>query len=223
MAIVVADIKGVIASDLEEYGEWSTAANSALEKNLFFAMRDYWELRDWSFKMGTGSVTTVAGTQGPYDAPADFDGLIPPENISRYFDYDRYSMPPTVPDGSYGQRFDITWNRATNELYFRGDPGDGAKTLYYLRKLLTVDDLATYWPDEAQRYLIPRTKYYCVVNSEDLANAAAMFEKMAKDAYASILNAKRRSESRSDGRNPRDVYGDPIASQFAWEGDGPLC
>lgn len=210
-----------IATELEEYGEWDTADGGALDTNLLYAMRDFWEKREWSFKFSSGTLTATEGLQGPYNPPTGFDSLVSPEVVSRYFDYDRFSVPPSIPDASNGRKYDILWDRLNNKLWFRDPPSAGDHTLYFRRALEATTDLSA-WPDAARRFLRLQTLAYCLKASEDTENKGKGFEVDADRAYKSMLYDLRRGESKQESREPRDVYGHPLAQTYANEGDGFL-
>lgn len=221
MAIVRSDFLTEIATELEEYGEWETSDGGALNTNLLYAMRDFWEKRDWSFKFSAGALTATEGNQGPYDPPGGFDSLVSPEAVSRYFDYDRFAVPPSIPDASDGRKYDILWNRLTGKLYFRDPPAAGSYTFYFRRALSATTDLSN-WPDAARRFLRLQTLAYCLKASEDTEKKGKGFEQDAERAWRSMLYDLRRGESKQEQREPRDVYGYPLAASYGNEGDGFL-
>lgn len=221
MAIVRADLIAGIAADLEEYGEWDTDAGEALDRYLLDAMRDFVEKRPWSFMVSSGSLAVTEGNQGPYTPPAGFKALVPAEAVSRYFDYDRFSVPPTVPDASNGLKYDILWDRVNNKLYFRSPPAAGTYTVYFLREFTATSDLSA-WPADAGRFLAFRTMHYALVMSEDTAKQADRFFQRSEEAYRTMLYGLRRGESKQESREPRDAYGFPLAAGYGNEGDGFL-
>jgi len=221
MAITKTTFLAEIAGDLEEYGEFSTADGGKLETSLLYAMRDAWEKRDWSFKISTGSLVVTDGSQGPYDPPAGFDSLVSPEAVARYYDYDRFSVPPSIPDGSNGEKYDVLWNRATGKLYLRGAAAAGTYTFYFRRALTATSDLSA-WPDAMRRYLKFQTMHYALGDSEDLAKQADRLFQRAEAAFKSMLHDIRRGESKQESREPRDIFGYPLAQGYANDGDGFL-
>lgn len=210
-----------IANELEEYGEWDTADGGALDTNLFYAMRDAWEKRDWSFKFSSGTLTATDGNRGPYDPPTGFDSLVSAEAVSRYFDFDRFSVPPSIADAANGRKYDILWDRLNNKLYFRDPPAAGDFTFYFRRALESTADLSV-WPDAFRRFLRFQTMAYCLKASEDTENKGKGFEVDADRAWKSMLYDLRRGESKQESREPRDVYGYPLSQSYANEGDGFL-
>lgn len=208
-----------IQGELEEYGQWDTALGGALDTNLLYAMQDLWEKRDWSFKFLTGTITTTEGIQGPYDPPADFDSLVTPEVVSRYYDYDRFAVPAPIPDDANGYKFEITWDRLNNKIYFRRRPPAQTFTFYYRGALAATAAIAT-WPLRMRRFLRLQTMYYCLLSSEDTTKQAKQFEADADRAYKSMLHDDRRGESKQDTREPRDVMGYPLHQGYANDGDG---
>jgi hypothetical protein len=221
MAITKAAFLAEIASDLEEYGEFSTDDDGKLETSLLYAMRDAWEKRDWSFKISTGSLVVADGNQGPYDPPAGFDSLVTPEAVARYYDYDRFSAPPSIPDGTNGEKYDVLWNRVTNKLYLRETAAAGTYTFYFRRALSATSDLSS-WPDAMRRFLKFQTMHYALGDSEDLAKQADRFYQRAEAAFKSMLYDMRRGESKQESREPRDLYNYPLAQSHANDGDGFL-
>jgi hypothetical protein len=221
MAIDRSTFIAEIAGDLEEYNEFSTAVGGKLDNALLYAMRDLWEKRDWSFKFSTGSLVITEGSQGPYDPPAGFESLVTPEAVARYYDYDRFSVPDSIPDGANGEKYDVLWNRLTGKLYLRGTAAAGTYTFYFRRALSATSDLSL-WPDAARRFLKFQTMHYALGDSEDLAKQADRLFQRAEAAYKSMLTDARRGESKQESREPRDVYGYPLAQGFANEGDGFL-
>lgn len=215
------DFIGEIADSLEEYGEYETTAGGKLDKALLHAMRDFAGKRTWSFMVSSGAVTATDGNQGPYDPPAGFKALVPAEAVSRYFDYDRFAVPPTIPDASNGRKYDVIWDRVGNKLYFRDPPAAGTYTVYFVRSFSATSDLPN-WPADAERYLMFQAMHYALITSEDLAAQADRFYQRAKVAYSDMLTEFRRGESKQESREPRDVYGYPLAQNFANEGDGFL-
>jgi hypothetical protein len=214
---------GDIATRLEEYGEWETDTGSELDGNLLDAMLDWWEKRDWPIALGSDTLTvSVDGLQGPYTPPSDFDSMITPERVSRYFDYDRFAIPPAIPDDSNGIKYELTHDRLNNKLHFRHRPAAGTYTFYYRKSKPSATSALSDWPEEAKRYLKFRTMYYSLIGSEDLAKQAKLFEQEAENAYRALLAAKRRGESKQDVREPQDVYGYPLAQGYANDGEGFL-
>jgi len=210
-----------IQTELQEYGEWETADGGALDTNLLYAMRDFWEKRDWSFKFSVGSLEVTEDNQGPYDPPAGFDSLVTPEMVSKYYDFDRFSVPPPIPDDADGYKYDVVWDRLNNKIYLRYAAPAGTYTFYFRRALAGTADLSV-WPDAARRFLRFQTMFYCLTTSEDTAAQADRLEARAKQAYSAMLLDVRRGESKQDSREPRDMYGYPISRSYANEGDGFL-
>lgn len=221
MAIQKSVFLNEIKNDLAEYGDYVTTDGEKLEVSLYYAMRDFWEKRDWSFRFATGTLTASEGVQGPYDPPSGFESLVTPEAVSRYFDYDRFSVPPPIPDSSNGYKYDITYDRLNSKIWFRWAPDAGTYTFYYRRALEGTDDLSL-WPDAARRFLQFQTKGYVLFESSDTRKDAADFFEQAKVAYKSMLDDMRRGESKQDSRDPRDPYGYSISQSMANEGDGFL-
>lgn len=221
MAITKSTFLAEIAADLEEYGEFSTADGGKLDTSLLYAMRDFWEKRDWSFKFSSGSLAVTEGNQGPYTPPAGFDSLVTPEAVSRYFDYDRFAVPAPIPDDANGYKYDILHDRLNNKLIFRYPPAAGTYTVYFRRALSATSDLSL-WPDAARRFLKFQTMHYAIGDSEDLAKIADRFFQRAEAAFKSMLSDLRRGESKQESREPRDVYGYPLAQSYTNEGDGFL-
>ncbi|OGT56692.1 MAG: hypothetical protein A3E01_00320 [Gammaproteobacteria bacterium RIFCSPHIGHO2_12_FULL_63_22] len=210
-----------IKNDLEEYGEWSTEVGGRLDIALLYAMKDFSEKRDWSFMFSSGSLVVTEGNQGPYDPPAGFDSLVTPEVIARYYDYDRFSVPPSIPDATNGTKYDVLWDRLNNKLYLRETAAAGTYTFYFRRTFTATSDLSD-WPDAARRYLGFQAMHYAMVKSEDLAAQADRMFQRADVAYKSMLQNLRRGESKQESREPRDVYGYPLAQSYANDGDGFL-
>lgn len=210
-----------IQTELQEYGEWGIADNGALDTNLLYAMRDFWEKRDWSFKFSVGSLVVTEDNQGPYAPPSGFDSLVTPEMVSRYYDFDRFSVPPPIPDDANGYKYDVTWDRLNNKIYLRHAAPAGTYTFYFRRALESSSDLSV-WPDAAKRFLRFQTMFYCLTTSEDTAAQGDRMEARAKQAYSSMVADIRRGESKQESREPRDVYGRPLHRAYANDGDGFL-
>ena len=210
-----------LSSDLEEYGDYPATEGGKLDRALLNAMRDFWEKRDWSFRFSAGNLTVTEGSQGPYDPPVGFDSLVTPEAVSRYFDYDRFAVPAPIPDASNGYKYEIVHDRLNNKLTFRWPPAAGVYTIYFRRALLATSDLSL-WPAAAERFLDFQTKHYALVDTEDLAAQADRFFQRAQVAFKSMLDDLRRGESKQESREPRDVFGYPLAQTYANDGDGFL-
>lgn len=221
MAITRTTFIAEIASDLEEYNEFAVDVGGKLDNALLYAMLDFWEKRDWSFKFSSGSLVVTEGNQGPYDPPAGFDSLVTPEVIARYYDYDKFAVPPSIPDATNGTKYDVLWNRLTNKLYLRETAAAGTYTFYFRRTFTLTSDLSA-WPDAARRYLKFQTMHYALGDSEDTAKQADRLFQRADAAYKSMLHDLRRGESKQESREPRDIYGYPLAQSYANEGDGFL-
>lgn len=212
-----------IAEELEEYGEYDEAAGSALDTALLYAMHDFWEKRDWSIKFTSGEiVVSVDGNQGPYTPPSDFDSMVTPEVVSRYFDFDRFSVPPPIPDSSDGLKYELTWDRLNNRLYFRIKPSAQTYTFYYRKAKPTATSALSAWPPDARRYLRLRTMFWALNTSSDTKKDAKDFANDAEAAYKSLLYDLRRGESTQNVREPRDVHGYPLAQGYSNEGEGFL-
>ena len=209
MGITRSTLLNDIAQDLEDFGEFVTTDGGFLDRQLTKAQVDVSNAKNWSWKIGSGTVATTDQNQGPYDFPADFDGFFPEEKLNKYYAYDAYSVPPPVPDGEYGQRYPVYRNRATNKLFFYANPGTGNKTIYYRKTFLS--DLAD-WPDE-ERYkhmLLARTKYHALMATPDWLEQAKIYFQESERLINEEWREQRKGFSLPDSRTPLDVYGNPI-------------
>lgn len=220
MAITKADLLTDIASDLSDFGEWSEADGSYLERQLFKAVDDVWKAYQWAFRISSTSLTVTAGTLGSYplsgSLPVDFGGLVSEEKIGKYFAYDAYGVSPPIPDGSQGQRYPVVLERASAKIRFLVDPGTGTRTLYYLVKLTDIDAALALFPDDValKKILAARTGHYALVNTEDFAAQAKTFWEQSKLLLIEEIRSQRKMSSRPDTRNTQDVNGNPIYYGF---------
>lgn len=215
MAISRATILPEIADDLNDFGEWSIAANGYLERQLFKAVDDVWKAHQWAFRITSATLTTTTGTL-EYAVPADFESLANEEKINKYWAYDAYSVPPSIPDGAHGQRYPIVYNRAANTIVFLCDPGTGDKTLYYLAGLTTLDAALALFPDKIafKKILASRTSHYALVNTEDFANQAKTYWEQSELQLSREIKRERKGSSRPDTRTTLDTNGNPLYYNF---------
>ena len=204
-----------IADDLNDYGDWPVTAGGYLERQLFKAVDDVWKAFQWAFRIGSTTITTTAGTAGPYpvvgNLPADFEELVTEEKINKPYAYDAYGVPPPIPDDSLGQRFPIVFDRVLSKIRFLVDPGNGDKTLYYLRLLTDIDAALALLPDNQslKKILIARAGHYALVNTEEFANQAKTFWEQSEMLLRKEINSKRKASSRPDTRTLLDTCGNP--------------
>ncbi len=97
----------------------------------------------WGWKgQSTYSLTTTAGTKGPYDVPSDFSEFPLDERLNKFQWGDQQQI--YVIKDSTTRAWDIYWDEAANTFYFRSDPGGQTLTLYYIAEFdLDIDNLST--------------------------------------------------------------------------------
>jgi len=216
VAITKAALLTAIAEDLNDFGEWNIDPGRYIERHLLNAIDDVWKAQQWAFRIGSSTITVTSGTSGPYDVPADFDGLVTSEKVNKYFAYDAYGVPPPIPDGANGQRFPITFDRVLNKINFLVDPGTGTKTFYYLKRLTTLDLALAALPDSValKKILISRTSHYALVNSEDFASQAKTYWEQSEMLLDREWKRVRKGSSRPDTRTTLGASGNPIYYGF---------
>ncbi len=216
MAIDRGTLLSDIAADLNDFGEWETEEGGYLDRQAFKAVHDVWEAAQWAFRFATETIDTTSGTLGPYpsgDLPEDFDQLVSEEKVNKYFAYDAYGVPPPIPDGAFGRRYPIVFDRVTSKINFLLDPGTGTKTLYYLRTLPDdLEDALALFPDAMgfKKILIARTGHYALVNTPDFANQAKVFWDQSELLLTREKLKLRKGSSRPDTRTALGTSGDPL-------------
>ena len=99
MAISASALKSAIADELQDYGEFETAAGSFLERQLSKAVEHFGRGCGrgitWPWMIEQANISTTAGTLGPYTVPADFAGLMPQKRLHKPWSLDRYAVPPS--------------------------------------------------------------------------------------------------------------------------------
>ena len=214
MAINKTFLLNDIADDLNDYGSWDVADGGYLQRQLFKALDDVWKAHAWAFRITSTTFDTEAGNLGPYPSagmPADFEELVVEEKLNKPFAYDKYGVPPPVPDGAQGERYPIYFDQTVSKIRFFADPGTGEKTLYYLLMLTDIDDALALFPDSQafKKILIARTGHYALINTEEFASQAKTFWEQSEMLLTKEKNAKRRSATRPDTRTTRDISGNP--------------
>lgn len=220
MAIVKQTILADLAEDISDFGEWNVEAGGYLERKLLSAIDDLWKVHPWAFRISSVSLAVTSGTLGPYplsgDLPADFEALVNEEKVNKAYAYDSYGVPPPIPDGSYGQRYPIVFDRVENKIRFLVDPGTGTKTLYYLTVLGTLDEALALLPNKEaiKKFLIPRAAHYALINTEEFANQAKVYWDQSELLLRREINRERKGYSRPDTRATQDTNGNPIYHSF---------
>lgn len=120
-----------------------TASLARLNTAILAAAQTIRDRYAWGWKgKSTYSLTTTAGTKGPYAVPSDFEAFPIDERINKFLWEDQQQI-YTIID-STTRRWDIFWDEQANKFQFLTDPGGQTLTLYYIPTFdIDVDNLST--------------------------------------------------------------------------------
>lgn len=134
MGILLSDIETELKSRLRPLGLSSTASDASITR-MRYAIRkgakQAWEKQDWDFKNSTGTITTTAGNQGPYNLPAGLVRLATFQMFAAFGFQDQDVLAPIYSDGDT-ERVRPYIRVENGKLYFIDDPGSAMLTLNYL-------------------------------------------------------------------------------------------
>lgn len=129
---------------LRPYGKFTgTDGEDRLDVAILDAAQIIRDKYAWGWKgQSTYSLTTTAGTKGPYDVPSDF-GEFPLDERLNKFQWGDQQQTYVIKD-STTRAWDIYWDEAANKFNFRSDPGGQTLTLYYIAEFdIDIANLST--------------------------------------------------------------------------------
>lgn len=201
-----------LAQDLLEYGEFGITSTDFLYKQMYKAARFVDNRHPWNHQITSTTITTTAGTKGPYSVPADFEGMVGEERLSYAYAYDTAAV-PIIPDGDGQAIYPVYYHRASNKLYFVNDPGAGSFTFYYRKKLTALTELSA-WPEKLSHVIQELTKYFALKNSGDTLKEALQAREDAYELLRQEWANERRGHTLQETREPRDQYGDSYHQSY---------
>ncbi len=203
-----------LADDLKPFQKIVTTAGGFGERMLDRAAREFFQAHPWSMTYETFALTTVDGTYSYDISPTDFDGLPREERLTKYFAYDGFAL-PVIPDGSTGQKYEVTLNRGDNTLNFPYNPGSGAKTVYYRKKYGGITTFST-WPDKYEDAVMELAAFHVLNRSvgQDARAKAPEFFNNAQRMIKDIWIHDRQGQTQQEGRDPQGPLGDAIFYAF---------
>lgn len=196
-----------IADDLiSSYGDTERASGQKLDRCLDRSINDLWKFYNWEWVYGVSNITTVSGILS-YNEPSDFDCLVSPARVDRFYAYPQYGVPTTIPDGANGEKYEVVHDRVNGKIIFAIDPGDGSYSIYYRKKPPEMSGTISGIPSETwiRNYLSKRTAYYYCGWTPDWANDAKMFYDESERIIQQEKTNLRRGQSRQSVRTPLNV------------------
>lgn len=212
MTIAKAELLDKIAEDLNGFGSFDISDGSHFQRSLSNALADFWREKAWSFKIAESTITTTEDNLGPYDLPSDFDGFMTPDRVDIGFAWPAsYTLDNPIKDGAEGQRYQVTWNRRDDKLYFARYPGVQDLTLVYRKSEPTIDDMSVL-PDESwvREALTLRTAYHTLKYDEETMAAAANYGTIYTQHCLKEWNHQRKGQIKQQNRTVMSPHGYPL-------------
>ena len=205
------NLKARLKTDFLALGSFeSDTSDDKLESAILVTALHIWNAKAWPFKSTSDTLSTQAGTLGPYDPPSNFYTFVDEKRISILGEKDRQSI-WAVKD-SDTRRWYPYYDDIEDKIYFMTDPGSNTLTIGFQRQvdntLANISTTIGYFPEElflAFYHGVPAE----VLNIPGALNESRFYEQKRDAAIEKAWADYQRGRSRQKERVPYRPDGQP--------------